>query len=359
MAGSTAPATLGSRDVLRLPDFRRLWAAQGISDIGDGLTMLTLMLLVNQLTGLHPGPRRRRDRAGHPAADDRARRRDLRGPLGPAPDHARLGQPARRGRPRLRRSIDSAAMLPALLVLAFVQASIGTFFTPARGALVPRVVPAEGLLAANAITQATRVIAGVVGRGLAGLIVGVLGADVAGVRPRRRRRSCVGAHRVRRGPSGRRSDRSRPCRRRRRGRLAHARGCGSWPAPGAVGRRCPRSAMAMFGLGAINVLFLPLLVDVLGVSPAWLGAVDPRAERLDDPVGRRLVGVLAARFRPQAIVTGGLMGLGILLALDGPGDRPDPRPRAAVPHGLARHARPGGHRDDHADRRRRCQPRAA
>ena len=33
------------------PDFRRLWAAQGISDLGDGLTMLTLMLLVNQLTG--------------------------------------------------------------------------------------------------------------------------------------------------------------------------------------------------------------------------------------------------------------------------------------------------------------------
>src|SRR4029077_2281989 len=32
--------------------------------------------------------------------------------------------------------------------------------------------------------------------------------------------------------------------------------------------------MAMFGMGAINVLFLPLLVDVLGVSAAWLGAVD-------------------------------------------------------------------------------------
>src|SRR6187551_3841887 len=51
MAESGTPVTLGSRDVLRLPDFRRLWAAQGISDVGDGLTMLTLMLLVNQLTG--------------------------------------------------------------------------------------------------------------------------------------------------------------------------------------------------------------------------------------------------------------------------------------------------------------------
>ena len=51
MADMPTPATLGSREVLRLPDFRRLWAAQGISDLGDGLTMLTLMLLVNRLTG--------------------------------------------------------------------------------------------------------------------------------------------------------------------------------------------------------------------------------------------------------------------------------------------------------------------
>src|SRR4029079_12886357 len=68
-----------------------------------------------------------------------------------------------------------ADMVPLLIVLAFIQASIGTFFTPARGALVPRVVPAEGLLAANSITQATRVIAGVVGTAVAGLIVGVAG----------------------------------------------------------------------------------------------------------------------------------------------------------------------------------------
>ena len=50
MTDRTAATTLGVRDVLRLPDFRRLWAGQAISDIGDGLTLLTLMLLVNQLT---------------------------------------------------------------------------------------------------------------------------------------------------------------------------------------------------------------------------------------------------------------------------------------------------------------------
>ena len=42
---------MGIRAILRLPDFRRLWIAQAISDFGDGLTLLTLMLLVNTMTG--------------------------------------------------------------------------------------------------------------------------------------------------------------------------------------------------------------------------------------------------------------------------------------------------------------------
>ena len=30
----------------------------------------------------------------------------------------------------------------------------------------------------------------------------------------------------------------------------------------------------MLGLGAVNVLFVPLLVRILEVNPAWFGAVD-------------------------------------------------------------------------------------
>ena len=37
--------------LLRLPDFRRLYLAQAISDIGDGMTYLALFLLVLDLTG--------------------------------------------------------------------------------------------------------------------------------------------------------------------------------------------------------------------------------------------------------------------------------------------------------------------
>ena len=33
-------------------------------------------------------------------------------------------------------------------------------------------------------------------------------------------------------------------------------------------------AVSMFGLGAVNVLFLPLVVEVLQVNPIWLGAIE-------------------------------------------------------------------------------------
>ena len=40
----------GARALLAIPDFRRVWAAQTISDLGDGLTNLTLLIVVTQLT---------------------------------------------------------------------------------------------------------------------------------------------------------------------------------------------------------------------------------------------------------------------------------------------------------------------
>ena len=44
-------APLGVRDILRLRNYRTPLAGQLISEAGDGLTNLTLLLLVNALTG--------------------------------------------------------------------------------------------------------------------------------------------------------------------------------------------------------------------------------------------------------------------------------------------------------------------
>src|SRR5918994_7725629 len=39
------------RDVLRIPDFRRLFGGQVVSDIGDGITLFLVLLVINDLTG--------------------------------------------------------------------------------------------------------------------------------------------------------------------------------------------------------------------------------------------------------------------------------------------------------------------
>src|SRR5689334_3971530 len=51
MTDTSATPSVGVRELLRIPDFRRLYLAQAISDIGDGMTYLALFLLVLDLTG--------------------------------------------------------------------------------------------------------------------------------------------------------------------------------------------------------------------------------------------------------------------------------------------------------------------
>jgi len=47
MTDQAMPAALSARAVLRLPNYRRLWLGQLVSEAGDGLTNLALLLLVN------------------------------------------------------------------------------------------------------------------------------------------------------------------------------------------------------------------------------------------------------------------------------------------------------------------------
>src|SRR3954449_7667914 len=45
------PKALTARGALAIPDFRRIAAAQFISDFGDALTLLATLLVINNLTG--------------------------------------------------------------------------------------------------------------------------------------------------------------------------------------------------------------------------------------------------------------------------------------------------------------------
>ena len=305
-----APRPLGTRDVLRIPSFRRLFVAQTISDIGDGLTILTLFLLVNQLTHSAAAlaimsiavavPAMTIGLAAGAYADRLDRRRIM------------LVSDGLRGVLVLGFILlATLERLPILYLLAFAQASIGTFFTPARGALIPRVVPAEGLLAANSVTQISRVIAGLVGTGIAGVIVGATGQvwpafviDAATFFV-----SFAIVYGVDR-------DLGRP--------VGHetAQQAGIFSSVGEGLRAIAHSrtlvatltgvAMAMLGLGGVNVLFVPFLVDELAVSPVWAGPLEG-AQTLSMILAGGLVATLAGRFSPDRIVTFGMIGVAVVV----------------------------------------------
>ena len=327
MTDQAMPAALSARDVLRLPNYRRLWLGQLVSEAGDGLTNLALLLLVNSITGstaaiaamaicLAIPPLTIGLFAG--AYVDRADRRRIM----LASDLLRaivvLGFVL----------VGSADTLWLLFVFAFAQASIGTFFAPARGAVIPKTVPREGLLAANSVAQATRVISGIVGAGLAGLIIGLAGVFwpafvldglsflasfvlILGLP------AAVG--RITPSPAATPAP-------------ASARAADAAPSPGVVASlkvglsRVAHSrllsttiaslAVVMLGLGAVNVLFVPLLTRVLEVSPAWFGPLD-MAQSVSMILAAGMIGAIATRIGPTTIITIGLVGVAVLIALTG------------------------------------------
>ena len=138
---ATAAPAIGMRDLLRLADFRRLYLAQAISDIGDGMTYLALFLLVLDLTGSTAAIALMSILVALPPvtiglfagayADRHDRRRIM-----------LVSDTLRAVVVLAMLLVAREAAIPALFALACLQAVIGTFFAPARMAMLPRVVPA-------------------------------------------------------------------------------------------------------------------------------------------------------------------------------------------------------------------------
>ena len=311
---ASRPIPLGVREILRIREYRLLWLGQLVSETGDGLTNLALLLLVNALTGSTAALAAMAIVLAIPPLTigliagtyvDRVDRRRIM----LASDLLRalvvLGFIA----------VGTASSLRLLYLLAFVQATIGTFFAPARGALLPRVVPSAGLLSANSLAQATRVVSVVIGAGLAGLIVGLAGQfwpafviDSA---------SFVASFLlIARLPAG-------------IGRItveAHAAAEGMRRALGVGLRTVARSrtlsttiavlAVVMLGGGAVNVLYVPVVVRVLDAGQAWLGPLQ-FAQGASMILATGLIAKLASRFRPSTIVTVGVAGMAVVVALIG------------------------------------------
>lgn len=307
-----SPAPLGARSVLRIPDFRRLWAAQGVSDIGDAVTNLTLLIVVTRLTGSTAALAAMAIALAVPAI--------VVGPIAGVFvdrwDRRRVMLASDLFRAGLVLGfvfVASVDRLWLMYLIAIAHATIGTFFTPARMAMIPRVVPAHGLMAANSLNQMTRILASVFGSALAGVLVGL--ADVTwpafvidaltfllsfGIVLRVRTSGRLEAH-AHDEPAG--------------GVL------GSLKAGLTIVGRSPvllgtmiAAGVTMLGLGAVNVLFVPLMIRDLQVPATWLGAVDG-AQTLSMILAAGLVATIATRIRTTMIIVIGLAGIAVFIGL--------------------------------------------
>lgn len=314
MRTSTGPEKekdFGIRNLLVIRDFRLLWSGQVISNLGDSMTSLALLLLVNHLTGSTAALATMAIMLALPNLTfglfagvfvDRFDRKRimilsdiLRGLLV-------LGFVL----------VDSADKIWLLYLLAFIQASIGTFFTPARSALLPNIVPAHGLLAANSISQTSRIIFSVIGTGLAGFLIGTfeLYWPVFAIDALTFFLSMVLIAQVRfsGAPAGEKSpiNLSGVFRELRDGlRITFS----NRILMGAI----IAFAVTMLGLGAVNILLVPLLVDDLQVPETWFAAIE-LSQTAGMVLAGALVAALASRIKATNILSLGLILLGATVA---------------------------------------------
>jgi DHA3 family macrolide efflux protein-like MFS transporter len=306
------------RDVLRNSNFTKLLTGQFISQLGDGLIGLSLMIMVNRLLG----------------------RSGAEGAIGillicmGAPRVA-FGLLAgvyvdRLDRKRMMIVSDLARGLVVLSFLfvqrvdqiwiyyigAFVMAAISTLFDPAKEASVPNLLPKEHLLMANSLSQTSFYMALTSGSALAGILIGALHSPAPAIIfdalsffvsaafivplpiPHHVDRSIAQDHSARQVwhelKAGLRF-------------VAHQRLL--------VGALVGFAVM-MLGIGAINVLFVPFLVNDLHLPETYLGFID-LVQMIGMLAVTGYIGHLARRFQPWQIIGGGIIALGVFLGAVG------------------------------------------
>jgi len=321
---TTEQEPLGVRQILRIRDFRLLWLGQIVSNFGDSLTAFTIMLYVNRVTDGSP----------------RALALLL---ISLALPHAVLGLGAgaivdRFDRKRimiiadLLRGFLTLALVPAMLtrsvdvwpiyLLAFLHSTVSAFFTPARSAMIPRIVPTNSLLAANSLAQTSMVFFRLLGAALAGILVGEMdlfwpaatidavtffvsmvlimqiatsGETTAKLSADIRQATAEIIKDLRVGVS----------------LIVHSR---------LLTGLLVGVGVMMLGLGAVNVLLAPLVVNDLHLPETWFGALEG-AQALAMLLSGTAIAFLAARFSSTSIVSVGLVGIGAAIALIAPIDQ--------------------------------------
>lgn len=165
--------------VLRNTNFRNLWLGQVVSQIGDYFAFLALTVVVSgfsdnaeettfAVSGMMLSftlPRLFFGLLAGVFVDRWDRRRTM-----------LVSDFLRSGITLLMVPAVLSGNLWAIYALAFAMSTVGTLFNPAKGALIPELVPVEHLISANSLSQTTQMLAILIGPGLAGSTLWLVGA---------------------------------------------------------------------------------------------------------------------------------------------------------------------------------------
>jgi DHA3 family macrolide efflux protein-like MFS transporter len=305
------------RDVLRNRSFAKLLFGQFVSQLGDGLIYLSLIIMLNRLLA----------ESGAEAAIGillicETAPRVVFGLLsGVYVD--------RWDRKRLMIWSDilrGLVVLSCLLVqrpedvwIYYISAAliaiVGSAFGPAKNASLPNLVPARQLLVANTLSQTSLYVALTAGSALSGILIGVFDSAVPAIVFDAVSffvsAAVITTLPLPRHTAGPTSDQSA---RQVWGELKA--GLRFVASQRLLVGSIAGFALTMLGVGAINVLFVPFLVNELRMPETYIGFVD-----ITQVLGMLAINVfvarLAARFTPAQIFGVGILGLGLSIAVTG------------------------------------------
>ena len=301
--------------LLSIGNFRTLWLSHVVSSFGDALTNLALLITAQRLTGSTAAVATTAVAVALPQLVFGL----FAGVLVDRWDRKRVMIASDLTRAFLVLGflvVSSPDRMWLLYAIAFIQASIGTLDNPARSSVVPQLVGKDDLLAANSFFQSTIIIVGVAGTGTAGVIAGVfdslapafaldavtfvvsagLVAKIAIDRPQ--------------PPSDASLEIGTPASRIWSELTAGLRHITASPLLRTV---VVTAGVVMLGLGAVNVLLVPFIVDELAVPETWFGLLEA-AQVTSMVLAGALVAGLAQRLRPGRLLVVGVAGLGLVVA---------------------------------------------
>jgi len=297
------------RELFGIRDYRLIWTGQAVSNSGDALTNLALLLTTQRLTGSTAAVATTAIAIALPtllfgfvagAYVDRWNRKRV----------MIVSDLFRTSFVLAFLLVTTVDRMWVLYVVAFIQASLGTFFSPAKSAYLPRIVGPDHLMSANSVSQMTQIVFGLIGTAIAGVIAAfndtlalayIIDAATFLV-------SLAAISLVRTDASPQRTadvettilaDIGVGLRVLSESRLLRGVLLGA--------------GVMMLGLGAVNVLLVPLIVDDLMVPETWFAGFEG-AQVVSMIAASAITASLAKRFGTTNLIVAGVVGISISVA---------------------------------------------